>query len=107
MRRFAPRVLLFSMALVAGAAAHAAPRPITETDLLKFRWVADPRISPDGKDVAYVLVTVNEKEDRYDTSLWGVATSGSATPRKLTAGPRDSSPRWSPRGRGAGRCSGP
>ena len=71
-------------------------RPITETDLLKFQWVADPQISPDGREVAYVLVTVNEKEDRYDTSLWIVATTGSAAPRRLTAGPRDSSPRWSP-----------
>lgn len=98
MRRFAPRVLLFSIALAAGAAAQAAPRPITETDLLKFRWVADPRISPDGKDVAYVLVTVNEKEDRYDTNLWIVNTSGTALPRRLTAGPRDTAPRWSPDG---------
>jgi dipeptidyl aminopeptidase/acylaminoacyl peptidase len=71
-------------------------RPITETDLLKFQWVADPQISPDGREVAYVLVTVNEKEDRYDTSLWSVATTGSAAPRRLTVGPRDSSPLWSP-----------
>ncbi|MDQ5857785.1 MAG: S9 family peptidase, partial [Acidobacteriota bacterium] len=74
-------------------------RPITETDILKFQWVADPQISPDGKEVAYVLVTVNEKEDRYETSLWTVGTSGSSAPRRLTAGPRDSAPRWSPNGR--------
>lgn len=98
MRRFARRALLVAMVLAAGAAAHAAPRPIAETDLLKFRWVADPRISPDGKDVAYVLVTVNEKEDRYDTSLWLVKTSGAPLPRRLTAGPRDTAPRWSPDG---------
>lgn len=75
------------------------PRPITEKDLLKFQWVALPQISPDGKQVAYMLVTVNEKEDRYDTSIWSVATSGTSAPRRLTAGPRDSSPRWSPDGR--------
>ncbi|HSS44096.1 MAG TPA: S9 family peptidase [Thermoanaerobaculia bacterium] len=75
------------------------PRPITEKDLLKFQWVARPQISPDGRQVAYVLVTVNEKEDRYDTSIWSVATSGASAPRRLTAGPRDSSPRWSPDGR--------
>src|SRR6266567_2963247 len=80
----------------AGLVTAAEKRLIAETDLLKFQWVADPQISPDGREVAYVLVTVNEKEDRYDTSLWSVATSGSASPRRLTAGPRDSSPRWSP-----------
>ncbi len=74
-------------------------RPITEKDLLKFQWIADPQISPDGKSVAYVLVTVNEKEDRYETGLWIVGTSGSDTPRRLTPGPSDGAPRWSPDGR--------
>jgi len=78
--------------LAAGAAAPSR-RPIAETDLLKLRWIADPRISPDGKQIAYVLVTVNEKEDRYDTSLRIVDASEGAVPRPLTAGPRDSAPR--------------
>ncbi len=87
-------VLLTSTSTPTSAAP--ARRPITESDLLKFRWIADPRISPDGREVAYVLVTVNEKEDRYDTSIWAVATSGGAAPRPLTSGPRDAAPRWSP-----------
>ena len=80
--------------------ATAAPvrRPITETDLLKFRWIADPRISPDGRDIAYVVVTVDENEDRYTSSIWTVATSGDTPPRQLTGGPQDSAPRWSPDG---------
>jgi dipeptidyl aminopeptidase/acylaminoacyl peptidase len=78
--------------------ATAAPvrRPITETDLVKFRWIADPRISPDGSRIAYVLVTVDENEDRYASSIWTVATAGDTPPRPLTSGPRDSAPRWSP-----------
>jgi len=74
----------------------AARRPIAETDLLKLRWIADPQISPDGRQIAYVLVTVNEKEDRYETSLWCVAAEEGATPRPLTNGTRDAAPRWSP-----------
>ena len=91
--------LAAALLAVAGlAAGSAAPprRPIAETDLLRFRWVADPQISPDGRRIAYVLVTVDEKEDRYDTSLWSVEASAGAAPRRLTAGPRDSAPRWSP-----------
>ncbi len=101
MRTSPMRALGAAIVLATGAAflLAAEKRPITGTDLLKFQWVADPQISPDGREVAYVLVSVNEKEDRYDTSLWGVATSGNAQPRRLTAGPRDSSPRWSPDGR--------
>lgn len=90
-------LMVVFLAQVRGAQAQ--KRPITEKDFLKFQWVADPQISPDGKQVAYVLVTVNEKEDRYDTALWIVGTSGSDQPRRLTAGPRDTAPRWSPDGR--------
>ena len=95
--RTTARVLASILWLAAPALrAAASPRPITEDDMRKFRWVADPEISPDGREVAFVLVTVNEKEDRYDTALWIVATSGREEARPLTRGPRDSAPRWSP-----------
>src|ERR1700720_881884 len=73
-------------------------RMISEMDLFKFVWIADPQISPDGSRVAFVRVWVNQKADRYDTALWIVSTSGGA-PRQITAGPRDGAPRWSPDGR--------
>src|SRR6266849_3879734 len=86
-------------AFVAPLCLAAGKRPITEKDLLQFHWVADPQISPDGRSVAYVLVSVNEKEDRYDTNVWVVSASAGSEPRKLTEGPRDLAPRWSPDGR--------
>jgi dipeptidyl aminopeptidase/acylaminoacyl peptidase len=73
-------------------------RVITETDLYKFQWLADPQISPDGSQIAYTHVKVTAKRDGYDTALWVIATSG-GNARQLTAGPRDTSPRWSPDGR--------
>ncbi|MEK6325265.1 MAG: S9 family peptidase [Acidobacteriota bacterium] len=73
-------------------------RMITEMDLFKFVWIADPRISPDGSRVVFVRVWVNQKSDRYDTALWIVPTSGGPS-RQITAGPRDASPRWSPDGK--------
>jgi len=85
------------LALLVPRSAWAA-RAITETDLFDFVWIADPQISPDGKAVVYVRVTVNEKKDGYDTSLWIVDTTGRGAPRKLTSGTRDTSPRWSPDG---------
>src|SRR4029453_7152603 len=74
-------------------------RFITEKDLFKFTWIADPQISPDGASVAFVRVTVNEKDDRYDTALFTVPSSGAEAPRRLTSGTRDSAPRWAPDGR--------
>ena len=91
--------LLVVTACALAAPAAAQRRAITETDLLKFVWVADPQISPDGTHVAFVRVDVNEKADTYDTAIWIVKADGSEPPRRLTGSTRDSAPRWSPDGR--------
>lgn len=83
--------------ILSAASAAQQKRTITETDLLKFVWVADPQISPDGTQIAFVRVDVNEKADTYDTAVWIVRTDGSEPARRLTNGTRDSSPRWSPK----------
>src|SRR5436190_8880466 len=77
----------------------AGKRFISETDLFKFTWIADPQISPDGSTVALVRVTVNEKENRYETTLYVVPANGGEPPRRLTSGIRDSAPRWAPDGK--------
>ena len=74
-------------------------RSITDKDLFRFQWIGDSQVSPDGSHVAFVRVTVNEKKDGYDTSIWMVATSGSETPVRLTNAKHDSQPRWSPEGK--------
>ena len=73
-------------------------RLITEKDLFNFVWVGDPQISPDGSRVAFVKITVNDKKDGYNTSIWSVSTT-SGEAYQLTNGTRDSSPRWSPNGK--------
>ena len=90
-----------ALAMVLGLAlpASAQRRPITEKDLLAFVWVADPQISPDGSQVAFVRAMVDEKKDSYDTAIWLAKTDGSEPPRAITSGVRDTSPRWSPDGR--------
>ncbi|HWQ35001.1 MAG TPA: S9 family peptidase [Blastocatellia bacterium] len=91
-------LLVIAPGLPLSASRAADKRLITEMDLFKFVWVADPQIAPDGSRVAFVRVWVNQKADRYDSALWIVPTTGGA-PRQLTAGPRDTNPRWSPDGR--------
>src|SRR4051812_41936608 len=73
-------------------------RFITERDLLKFTWIADPQIAPDGTSVAYVRITANEKDDKYETSLFLMPSNGGEG-RRLTSGTRDTGPRWSPDGK--------
>ena len=93
-----PLIALLAVVCLAAPAA-AQKRTITETDILKFVWVSDPQISPDGSQVAFVRVDVDEKADTYDTSLWIAGSDGQQPPRRLTNGTRDHSPRWSPDGR--------
>jgi dipeptidyl aminopeptidase/acylaminoacyl peptidase len=88
-------LLCLSLALLA----FAQKRSITEKDLFQFSWIGDPQISPDGSRVAFVKVTVNDKRDGYDTSLWSVSINGDAPPVRLTSSNRDSAPRWSPDGK--------
>jgi dipeptidyl aminopeptidase/acylaminoacyl peptidase len=95
----------FCVAACLAAAAAVLPaqgqgkRFITEKDLLKFTWIADPQLSPDGSTVAFVRVTVNERDDRYDTAIFAVPSTGGEAPRRLTSGTRDTAPRWSPDGK--------
>ena len=75
MRRASVAVLVCVVAFSMSSRAQSR-RFITEKDLLKFTWVADPQISPDGSTVAFVRVTVNEKENRYETSIYAVPARG-------------------------------
>ena len=72
-------------------------RPISEVDLLRFAWSADPQLAPDGSKLAFVRVTVDRDKDDYETSIWTVSARGGES-KRLTNGPRDAWPRWSPDG---------
>jgi Tol biopolymer transport system component len=84
---------------IAANGVFAQKRNVTEKDLWDFVWIGDPQVSPDGSRVAFVRVTVNEKKERYNTSIWSVPTSGGEEPHQLTKGDHDSTPRWSPDGK--------
>ena len=47
-----------------------AKRAITDLDLLDFVWLADPQLSPDGRSVAVVRVTVDREHDTYASAIW-------------------------------------
>src|SRR6266576_6047322 len=91
---------VLSLVLIAGTTTlFAQKRNITEKDLFDFVWIGDPQISPDGSRVAFVRVSVNEKKLGYDTAIWTVSTADKEPPHRLTNGPHDSSPQWSPDGK--------
>ncbi len=75
-------------------------RGITPEDYLSFQFISDPHLSPDGKVVAYVITTINQKNNRRESAVWSLTIEGSAAPRRLSAeGSSSSVPRWSPDGK--------
>src|SRR6202045_4684050 len=94
-----PSSFVICLLIFTTSALFAQKRNITEKDLGDFVWIGDPQVSPDGARVAFVRVTVNEKKEGYNTSIWSVPTAGGEEPHQLTKGDHDGSPRWSPDGK--------
>ncbi|HVF68328.1 MAG TPA: hypothetical protein VM914_11720, partial [Pyrinomonadaceae bacterium] len=102
-RRAAAVLALLSLfAQFAHTAAQEKPpiRRVTAEDYYAFEFLGDPRISPGGKWVAYVVTTVDQRQNRRLSQIWLAPTDGSRPPRQLTTSTQSSnSPRWSPDGR--------
>ncbi|HEX6322458.1 MAG TPA: S9 family peptidase [Vicinamibacterales bacterium] len=61
----------------------------------------DPRVSPDGEWVAYVVSKLDEKKDASDSDVWMVRVDadGRDAVRLTSSDKNESAPRWSPDGR--------
>jgi dipeptidyl aminopeptidase/acylaminoacyl peptidase len=69
-------------------------------DVYALTSVGDPRLSPDGRRVAYVVTRIDRDENRYRSAICIAGLDGSEEPKQFTSGERmDGSPRWSPDGR--------
>src|SRR5439155_22966009 len=74
-------------------------RAMRPDDILRIRWVSEPQMSPDGRRVAYVVTTLDEKKNEYRACI-KVVDVETGEIRQLTNGPkRDTTPRWSTDGR--------
>ena len=90
------RNILTLLAVVSPLVTRAQTRGITPEDYFSFELVSDPRISPDGSRVVYVLSRVDREQNRRVPSIWMARTDGSAPARVLVAEAwSPSGPRWS------------
>jgi dipeptidyl aminopeptidase/acylaminoacyl peptidase len=68
-------------------------------DVYELTGAADPRLSPDGKTVAFSVWSIDKDANEYRGAIWTVPLDGSREARRFTSGEkRDASPRWSPDG---------
>ncbi len=73
-------------------------RPVTVEDVVSMKGLSDPRISPDGSRVAFVVTEADLEGNINDSDIW-LVSNGGGDPYRVTRGPkRDDTPRWSPDG---------
>jgi len=76
--------------------ASARKRRMTPEDLLRFTFVGDPQMSPDGETVLFTRKHIGDKND-YIVNLWRAPVDG-GDPSPFTNGGKDTHGRWSPDG---------
>ncbi|HWW85660.1 MAG TPA: S9 family peptidase [Vicinamibacterales bacterium] len=101
-------LLAFILTTILASASFAqtgSARGVTAEDYYSFKTVSDPHFSPDGSNVAFVVTSVEQRQNRRHSDIWLVsvppsATQGAREPVALTTAPQSSTlPRWSPDGR--------
>jgi dipeptidyl aminopeptidase/acylaminoacyl peptidase len=68
-------------------------------DYFLFENVGDPQISPDGKQVAYVITRVDREKNRRVSTIYARSVQGDAARVLTNEAMSSSSPRWSPDGK--------
>ena len=73
-------------------------RPMAMVDLLGVPALNDPRLSPDGRQLLYVLAEADWDANKRVSHIWRVNSDGTSTTRMTNGDNGETSPRWSPDG---------
>ncbi|HKK46789.1 MAG TPA: S9 family peptidase [Balneolaceae bacterium] len=74
-------------------------RSLNVDDLFKIKGVSSPKISPDGKWIAYTVTNTSLKKNKSETRIWMKSTSGGEAIPMTMEGTTSGNPRWSPDGK--------
>lgn len=72
---------------------------MTLSDVLKVKEIIDPRVSPDGRAVAFIIKQALLERNEYGSALCMLANDGKGAVERLAEGGEFSQLRWSPDGR--------
>ncbi len=94
---------VYTVALAAALAVVCSPAAPAQTPTidqsLSMQSVSNPRISPDGRYVAYEVERTNWEDNAFERDIW-IAVTGTGERYQLTRAKKSSSsPAWSPDGR--------
>src|SRR5262245_35744156 len=95
--KFRQIYLIAALGLIAVSASAQSPRPMSIVDLLSVPRLADPELSPDGRDVVFTKNEADWKSGKRIAHVWRVRADGNSAPVQLTNGAEgESDPHWSP-----------
>jgi dipeptidyl aminopeptidase/acylaminoacyl peptidase len=86
---------LLVLALPASAQTADAGRAFTPEDWYKLTTLSSPAMSPDGRYVAFTVMTIDEDENERHREVWMVPAAGGEPTRLTAPGTESSNPRWS------------
>src|SRR5262245_61077554 len=85
--------------LLAVPALAADTHPFSVQDMVAMDRISEPRVSPDGKSVAFTVRATDLEANRGRKDLWMASTSGGAARRLTSNEADDSQPAWAADGK--------
>ncbi len=92
-------LVVVAMGVISSMGGAQEKRAMTLVDLINVPSLTDPQMSPDGKQILYVLAEANWKENRRIRHIWRVNADGTESIQMTNGKDGESAPRWSPDGK--------
>ena len=92
------RLFTVALLLVISTTLSAEKRPFTVDALYDIKSVSDPQISPDGREIAFVISETDYKKGTSNSDIYIIDADGSNLRRVTFSEKADFNPRWSPDG---------
>ena len=91
-------VVALGLSLALSATSRAEKRPMTFEDVIGVKHVADPKISPDGRTVLFVVTELDLDKNTSEQHIWRYDRRTNSSMQLTASGTRNRSPQWSPDG---------
>ncbi|HWS60435.1 MAG TPA: S9 family peptidase [Flavobacterium sp.] len=94
-------IILFFAFLIAGQtfAQNNKKRSLKPSDVYQMQNLADSKVSPDGKWVAYTLSIIDSVKNKKNSDVWMVSWDGKESVQLTNSPESESQPNWSPDGK--------
>jgi dipeptidyl aminopeptidase/acylaminoacyl peptidase len=90
---------IFLPGLLANLLLAQGPKPMTLVDVLNVPQTSDPQLSPDGRQVLFVIARADWKANKRISHIWKINSDGSGLIQLTNGTDGETSPRWSPDGK--------